>query len=142
MKNQANRPKMNFRERMMRFMYGRNGADHLGNTVLVLSFVLAIGNLFLQSVIVSLLVYACVIYSLFRMMSRNVSKRRAENARWCRFWKRIKGFFVLTKNKWRDRKTHVYYKCPQCKNVLRLPKVKGAHSVNCPCCHTRFEMEI
>ena len=46
----------------------------------------------------------------------------------------IKGFFVLRKNKFRDRKTHVYRKCPHCKAQIRLPKVKGEHKCACPKC--------
>ena len=69
----------------------------------------------------------------FRMMSRNIQKRRRENDRFC-------GFFKLRRNKFRDRKTHVYKKCPHCKAVLRLPKAKGKHTVICPRCKNRFSV--
>ena len=72
------------------------------------------------------------IWSFYRTMSRNIYKRRKENERFC-------GFFKLRKNKFRDRKTHVYRKCPKCKAVLRLPKAKGKHFVNCPRCKNRFQ---
>jgi hypothetical protein len=51
-------------------------------------------------------------------------------------------FFVLTRNRWRDRKTHVYQKCAMCKNVLRFPKIGGNHIAKCPCCDFRFEVRI
>ena len=71
-------------------------------------------------------------------MSRNIPKRRAENARFV-------GFFKLRRNKWKDRKTHVYRKCPTCHAILRLPKIKGKekgkgkHTVCCPRCANKFE---
>lgn len=48
----------------------------------------------------------------------------------------------LQESKRRDRKTHVYVKCPSCQNNLRLPKEKGKHIVVCPCCKNRFKIKI
>ena len=76
---------------------------------------------------------ATVICIFFRTMSRNIAKRRAENQKFC-------NFFKLRKNKFRDRKTHVYRKCPSCKAVLRLPKAKGKHTVSCPKCKNKFSV--
>ena len=127
-------------------MYGRYGADKLGNVLLVAcavvviihtvtSLVLGIFKPQFNTIWIDLGMYAvstslaCVV--IFRSLSRNVAKRRKENERFC-------GFFTLWKNKIRDRKTHVYRKCPSCKAVLRLPKAKGKHSVICPRCKNRF----
>ncbi|MBR5515382.1 MAG: hypothetical protein IKU52_04190 [Clostridia bacterium] len=54
---------------------------------------------------------------------------------------KINGFLKLSKNKFRDRKTHVYRQCPCCKANLRLPKAKGIHTVKCPRCFARFEVK-
>ena len=142
MKTRTHRPKMRFWERVIRFMSGRNGSDSLGRALLVLYAILAIANLFLHSLILYVLECALIAYILFRMLSRNLYARQKENRVYVNFANRVKNIFRLQKNKWRDRKTHVYRKCPKCKNVLRLPKVKGAHTVNCPCCHERFDMKI
>ena len=142
MKNQGFRPKMRFRDRMMQWMYGRNGGDALGRALLIVCIVLLVLNLFLQSVTVSVIELALTCYILFRMLSRNLFKRQRENAWYCARADRVKGFFRLHKNKWRDRKTHIFRKCPSCKNVLRLPKLKGKHTVNCPCCHNRFDIRV
>jgi len=142
MKRGYGRPRMSFRERAFAFLRGRNGVDSLGRAVLILACVLSVVNLFLRSLVLALLGDAALVYVVFRMMSRNLTARRAENARWWNFCKRIKDFFGLRKNKWRDRKTHVYHKCPHCKKILRLPRVKGKHTVCCPCCHERFEMRV
>jgi len=138
-----NRPyRMSFRERFFRFFSGRNGSDALGRTALFVALAVDIVNLFLNSLWLALLATLLMVYSIFRMLSRKIYKRQVENQRFCRFFRRFKDFFVLRKNKWRDRKTHVYQKCRHCKKVLRLPRVKGDHTVRCPCCQRRFEMKI
>lgn len=142
MKNNYNKPRRSFRERLSQFMYGRNGSDMLGNAILILYLALFVVNIFVSSPVIFLIELVLVGYLLFRMMSRNTYKRQRENAWFCGIGRKIKGRFGLLKNEWRDRKTHIYYKCPHCKKVLRLPKIKGKHTVNCPCCHTKFDIKV
>jgi len=122
-------------------MYGRYGYDALSKTLLwvyagllllhmILSLFIESPFLYLMNMLVS---FSLVAYILFRTMSRNIQKRREENAKFVGFWQ-------LRRNKHRDRKTHVYRKCPKCKAVLRLPKAKGKHTVSCPRCRERFEV--
>ena len=136
----GNRP--TFRERIARFMMGRNGIDAFYHFLMVVCFVLIIVNAFVNSLILSTLETAVLIYAIFRAMSRNIYKRQRENETFLRIIKKPKAFFELQKCKSRDRKTHVYKKCPSCKNNLRLPRDKGKHTVLCPCCKTRFDVKI
>ena len=130
-----------FKNKLARFFYGRYGADTLNNvlTGIYLSWLItfSIVDIFVNSIIFSIIgwLVTVAIFALvmFRMMSRNIYKRRRENEKFC-------GFFKLQRNKFRDRKTHVYRKCPSCKAVLRLPKAKGKHTVVCPRCKTRFNV--
>ena len=122
-------------------MYGRYGSDTLNKVLLwvYVAWILlyTVLSIWIDSPIFSLihiLVTTALIFVIFwRMFSRNIQARRKENATFC-------GFFRLRKNKFRDRKTHVYRKCPRCKAVLRLPKAKGKHMVVCPRCQNRFEV--
>ena len=126
---------------LYRFMYGRYGTDKLGNCMLiaytVIILVQAVLSVFTDSVLLDLILSLAslilIFIIFFRMFSKNIYKRRRENERFC-------GFFRLRKNKIRDRKTHVYRKCPSCKAVLRLPKAKGKHFVVCPRCKHRFSV--
>ena len=131
-----------FRERIARFMAGRNGPDALGNFTLWFCVALVIINLFFELIVISVIETALLIWSIFRIMSRNIYKRRRENEIFLKAKGKIKAPFVMMKNKWRDRKTHVYKKCPQCKSNLRLPKVKGEHSARCPRCGCLFDVKI
>ena len=123
-------------------MYGRYGYDTLGKTLLwvyiSLIFVYAVISFFVESALLYVFYLisstALVVYIFWRAMSRNIAKRRAENQKFC-------GFFKLRRNKWRDRKTHVYRKCPECRAVIRLPKAKGKHTVVCPRCKKRFDVK-
>ena len=122
-------------------MYGRYGSDTLNKILIIVYAVIVVAytvlSLFIDSVWFSFFYFVfsiTLIYIIFfRMMSRNIQKRRRENEKFC-------GFFKLRRNKFRDRKTHVYKKCPHCKAVLRLPKAKGKHTVICPRCKNRFSV--
>ena len=131
-----------FKNRLYRFMYGRYGGDTL-NKVLIWVYAIwiilcSVVSIFNDSVWFTLLywlsTFGLVFWIFFRMFSRNITARQKENDRFC-------GFFKLRRNKFKDRKTHVYRKCPHCKAVLRLPKAKGKHFVVCPRCKTRFEVK-
>ena len=130
-----------FKSWLYRFMYGRYGTDKLGNCLLIayviFIFLETILNIFIQSwifdLVCALISLGLMITVLFRMFSRNIQKRRRENEIFCNFIK-------LQKNKYRDRKTHVYRKCPSCSATLRLPKAKGKHNVVCPRCKKRFSV--
>ena len=113
------------RERVWQFMQGRNGVDALYNFLLIVCLFLIIFALFLQGIpklIVNVAYIALISWALFRYLSKNLYKRRKENADFLRLVKKFTGFFRLQRDRIRDRKTHVYRRCKNCKNVLRLPK--------------------
>lgn len=132
----------NFKEKLIRFMYGRYGVDQLYYGLFVFYFVLLVFNTFLRWPIFTILMTADLVWMVFRMMSRNYAARRRENEVFLKLWNPIKDFFKLTWNRIRECRTHVYHKCPHCKAVLRLPRKKGAHTVRCPRCHDSFEMKV
>lgn len=135
-------PKMTFSERVYRFMQGRNGPDDLYHLLSATSIILMLINIFVNSFIVTLIYLSLFAYAVFRVLSKNVCKRRAENAKFVSLRTRLFDFFKLRSNMWRDRKTHIYKKCPHCKKTLRLPKKKGEHTVKCPCCGERFDIKV
>ena len=142
MRQQYNRPRRPWRERLYSFMIGRNGGDALSRALLILYLALFVVNLFAHSWVLTLIEYAIAVYALFRMLSRNLPARRRENAWYLKYENGVKDFFKLQKSKWRDRKTHAYRRCPQCKSMLRLPRQQGKHTVRCPQCQHRFETKI
>ena len=130
------------KEKIARYMVGRYGIDRLYYFLLAICFIIIIINTFINSLILSLTESCLFLYAFYRVMSRNVYKRQQENEKFTKLIDKPKKFFNLQKCKLRDRNTHVYKKCPNCKNNLRLPKQKGEHTVACPCCKTRFDVKI
>ncbi|MBQ6042736.1 MAG: hypothetical protein IJL41_01185 [Clostridia bacterium] len=81
-------------------------------------------------------------FAVYRMFSRRIQTRLRENKAFLSVWEKIKLFFVRIKKRFKDRKTHVYMKCPTCKAQLRLQRIKGEHGVKCPKCGAEFRVKI
>lgn len=121
------------------FMAGRNGSDQLGLALILSGLVLMIISSITGLVIIHYLGMAAYIYALFRMFSRNVGKRRAENEKYMNFRRNFKTnisqFFARMKNS----KQFKYFRCPECKARLRLPRKVGEVTVTCGKCHHQFK---
>lgn len=138
---------MNFRYRLMQFMSGRYGPDETFFVIFIAAVILSVVNIFIRFVslglylVIQLLVYALIIYSLFRIFSRNLEQRRRENM-WVKeklgFLKRKRDFYAQKKAD----KVHVYKKCPACGAVLRLPRRIGVHKTVCPKCGKEFTVKV
>ena len=121
------------------FMIGRYGPDQfyfaLFIAAVVFSLLAAIpGLLFLRFIS-----YVLLIYAVFRMLSRNIVARRRENDRFLRFWWPLRYKIKARIERFKSRKTHKFFKCPGCKNILRVPRGKGKIQITCPKCGERFE---
>ncbi len=128
--------------RLVRFMQGRYGTDRLSMHLVWFSLVLWAVSLFIIHPYYRLiplgLYWLSIGYSLFRIFSRNIARRRAELDAYNKLLYKPTQFFKLQKNKRRDRKTHLYFKC-NCGAVLRVPKGKGEIIVTCPKCGKRID---
>ena len=120
-------------------MYGRYGNDDLTKFLLILGLVFMVISWFPHLGWFYFLAAAVLVWSLMRSFSRKIDRRRRELDRYLRIKKPIVNFFKLRRNKWRDRKTHVYFKCKKCKAVLRVPRGKGSIIVTCTRCGDRIE---
>jgi DNA-directed RNA polymerase subunit RPC12/RpoP len=119
-------------------MIGRTGPDQLGVALIIASLAVSLLTGIVGLVLFRYASYILLVIALWRMMSRNTVRRRAENDRFIRLWwplrTKIKRFFSGLG----ARKTHRFFKCPGCKSVLRLPKGKGKLQITCPKCGERF----
>ena len=106
------------RERLQRFMQGRYGVDQLSNFIVVVAVVLLVIELFLPSFkirsIVNLVAVCMLVYSYFRIFSRNHYKRYAENERFLKYFDRTQRWFTKKQRRFAQRKTHRFFKCPCC----------------------------
>jgi phage FluMu protein Com len=132
----------NLREKLIRFMYGRYGADQLYYALFAVYFILLLINAFVRSPFLVMLEWGALAWMMFRALSRNISKRQKENALFLKFWKPIQTECLLLFRRFREIKTYRFRKCPQCNTVLRLKRKTGKLMVKCPRCQNRFQAKI
>lgn len=126
----------NLNGKMQTWMYGRYGYDELNRFLSIASLVLIVLSLFMP--MLYLFAVAALIWSVFRTYSRNLEKRRYEREKYLRLKTKFVQFFKLRKNMFHDRKTHRYYKCPNCGVYLRVPKGRGEIEISCPKCRGKI----
>ncbi|MGN0488661.1 MAG: MJ0042-type zinc finger domain-containing protein [Ruminococcus sp.] len=135
----------NFLYKIQVFMQGRYGNDELNITLLVVALILALVSRFTYGIarlILTILELALLCIMIFRIFSRNIYKRSYENRKFLPVYTAVTGWFKLTYKRFRDGKTHRYYKCPQCKAQLRVKNIKGEHTIRCPKCGNSFKKKI
>lgn len=120
------------------FMVGRNGADELGRFISTMTLVLLVISLFTGWGIVYWLGLFSIFYTYFRMFSRNIPKRYAENQKFLNLRYKAVAKWNLTKKHFAERKTYKFFKCPQCKQKVRVPKGRGKICITCPKCKKEF----
>lgn len=132
-----------FSAAMTRFFAGRYGLDTLGKWQLGLYFVLVLVNAFVHTPVLLVPELLLFIWCMMRVLSRNVGARVRENDWFLSHTDRLRRWGRLQRNRWRDRRTHVYRTCPHCRAVIRLPKTRrGRHTCDCPRCRREFSVRI
>lgn len=126
-------------EKIKNFMQGRNGGDQLSTGLLVLSIILTIVGRVTNMSWILMLTYIPLGLSIFRMFSKDLSKRRMENYKFAMLLSPFYSKFKNVQKRVGDRKDYKYYRCPDCNQQLRVPKNKGKIMVTCSKCGTKFE---
>jgi len=119
-------------------MIGRYGPDHLNIALIVTSLVLSLLNGIIGFAPVLYMSYVVFVLAIFRMLSRNIPRRRAENDRFIRYWWPVRTKIGRAVANIRHGKTHRFIRCYGCGNTLRVPKGKGRLQITCPRCGERF----
>ena len=119
-------------------MMGRYGTDEFSKFVLGLAVAVMVLNLFLRIGLLNTLVLVLLVYVYFRMFSRNIQKRYEENVKYLQMKGRIVSVFQKEKRMAQDRKVNHIYKCPSCKQKIRVPRGKGKICITCPKCRHEF----
>lgn len=111
---------------LRRAFAGCYGVDQLSVAILIVDLVLCTVGIFTRVSWISLLSYLPMGIVLFRMLSRNKYQRNRENRRFLQILDRIK-----------DRRNR-YFRCPKCRQMVRVPRGKGKVAITCPRCGERF----
>ncbi len=148
------------KDKLRQFMTGRYGNDELSMCILVvggvcLLFAAISRNKHAAAFFVFILILL-VVWSIFRMLSRNTDARSRENEIYktltggfkrssrpfkesmSEWWKNIKSIKPKESRKTYGLK-YCLFKCPGCGVDVRIPANKGKIMVKCPKCKTEFE---
>ncbi len=123
---------------MSKFLYGRNGFDNLAIVCNLIAFLLLVINIFAQNTVIYFIWVALFAYSMFRIYSKNIPKRYAENQKFMSMTEVPRRYFKLLRLQWRDRAVSRYYICGKCHQIIKVPKGKGRIEIRCPKCGERF----
>lgn len=117
------------REKLERFMVGRYGVDELTKALNAAALVCIVVSMFSGFLPGGSIFYwggfGLLIYTCFRMFSRNVSKRYAENQKFLNLRYRAAVKRNTMKKRWAQRGVYRFYKCPGCGQTVRVPKGRG-----------------
>lgn len=139
---------MSIREKRDSFMKGRNGFDKLSVFTGTLASALTLLSVILTAASLHAALYSWswtllfTALTVFRVLSRNIYARRRENSVFMGLSKLAASRLRLAGRMIKDRKTHVYKKCPCCRARLRFPREPGKHTAVCPICENRFDINI
>lgn len=123
---------------LSRVMVGRYGGDQLNLTLIVIYLVLYFVAIFTHWVVLDFIAMVLVFITLFRVFSRDVERRRAENVRFLQMVRPIHRKLKSCRTRMQD-KEHRYFKCPNCGQQMRVPRGKGRITVHCRSCGATFE---
>ena len=126
------------KQKMQRFMAGRYGADQLGQVYLGVSMALLVISIFSRWDIFYALALGMMGYEYYRMLSRQVEKRYQENQKFLNWRYQLAVKKNRRKEHLQQRKIYHFYKCPACKQKVRVPKGKGKICITCPKCKAEF----
>ena len=127
--------------KLMMWMRGRNGVDQLAIFSFIVSVILQLLSSILGSSVMMLVSLGLYAWTLFRVFSKKSVKRAEENTKFVTGWGNLKTkarqWFTRIKNI----RQYKYFKCPQCKALLRLTRGQGVKDVCCPRCQHHFQMK-
>lgn len=94
--------------------------------------------LFLVLRIFYVLALALLVYAYYRMFSKDLSKRSAENQWYLKKEMKVRGWWQRKKKAIAGRKEYKIYKCPKCGQKIRVPRHKGKIAIRCRKCGEEF----
>ncbi len=125
------------REKFQRFMWGRYGNDRLNQFLMIVALIFMVISFFGPDLFYALAL-GLLIYVYYRMFSKQTAKRAAENQWYWQKEMKVRNWFQGKKRAFAQRKDFRIYKCPNCKQKLRVPRGRGKIAIRCRKCGTEF----
>ena len=126
------------RNRFQQFMYGRYGMDQLNRFLSTVALIVLVVSIFVRRPIVEIVALALLFWCYYRMFSRNVSKRAAENQKYLNFRYKLTVRWNNAKKRFAQRREYRFFRCPKCRQRVRVPRGRGKICITCPKCREEF----
>lgn len=131
------------KDKFYRFMQGRYGVDQFAKFTMGVALVSIVLAIFVNTgssagSLLDMLGLVAIVYTYFRIFSRNISKRAQENQKYLSATATIRQRLNKEKNLMKQRKDYHIYTCPSCGQKVRIPRGKGKIEISCPKCHSKF----
>ncbi len=129
-----------------RFYRGRYGVDPFSRFLCVACLALLLLALLIRgvdrgsvSVLLCILVFLLLLWVNFRTLSRNYTARQRENWRYMKTRTAFLDYFRGRWERFRQRKDYAFFRCPGCRQVVRVPRGKGKLRITCRRCGYTFD---
>ena len=131
------------KDKFYRFMQGRYGVDQFAKFTMGVALVSIVMAIFVNTgssagSLLDMLGLVAIVYTYFRIFSRNISKRAQENQKYLSATAKLRQRLNKEKNMMKQRKDYHIYTCPSCGQKVRIPRGKGKIEISCPKCHSKF----
>lgn len=131
------------KDKFYRFMHGRYGVDQFAKFTMGVALVSIVLAIFVNTgssagSLLDMLGLVAIVYTYFRIFSRNISKRAQENQKYLSATAKLRQRLNKEKNMMKQRKDYHIYTCPSCGQKVRIPRGKGKIEISCPKCHSKF----
>ena len=131
------------KDKFYRFMQGRYGVDQFAKFTMGVALVSIVLAIFVNTgssagSLLAMLGLVAIVYTYFRIFSRNISKRAQENQKYLSATAKLRQRLNKEKNMMKQRKDYHIYTCPSCGQKVRIPRGKGKIEISCPKCHSKF----
>lgn len=121
---------------------GRYGVDELSRLISGVALGCLVAAMFARALpFLGIFYYiglGLMIYSWYRMFSRDVSKRSGENQKFLNWRYRMTAKRDAAKKRYAQRGEYHFFRCPGCKQRVRVPRGRGKICITCPKCHREF----
>ena len=130
---------MKVKEKLYRFMQGRYGTDKLNQFIFYCElFLLVLSLFFKRNIIIYILFYCTLVLYMYRAFSKKYVARSIENQKFIRMRAKVLHRLQAIYKNLKD-KQYKYLVCPECAQMIRVPKNKGNIEVRCPSCKKSFD---
>ena len=126
------------KDKIRAFLYGRYGNDGLNACLLWLAILVLIIDRFVPRIPLYILAWGIWGIAIYRTFSRNIYARHQEYQTFLRLTAPLRHRVLAWIGQYKDR-THKYYVCPKCSQIVRVPKGRGKIVVTCPKCRHHFD---